>query len=239
MGTGTVGADPITIASGSLTVPGLAPSIGNSITYGGLGLTDRIALGSNFTTGILYYSFAFKITDLGGLNTSGGFMAGFNSATGSSTTQPTIVGTRLITKVNGLGFQVGLDKSSGTAGNFVFATPVFNLGDTVFVVGSYTFNSGSTTDDEARLWVNPDMSTFGLATPPPETLFSLTTNDLTQIASFLFRQGSSTAVPGAVIADELRVDTTWAGVTVPESSGILCLALAGGGLIARRRRLRS
>jgi hypothetical protein len=119
MGTsGASGSDPITIASGSLSVPGLAPSTGNSITYGGLGLTDRIPLGQTITSGTLYYSFAFKITDLGGLTATGGFMAGFNNSTGTVTNQPTAIATRVVTKLNGTGFQVGVDKTLGQGGIF-------------------------------------------------------------------------------------------------------------------------
>jgi hypothetical protein len=245
MGTGgSGGTDPITIASGSLSVAGLAPSNGNSITYGGLGLTNRIPLGQTFTSGTLYYSFAFKVLDLGTLDTLGGFLAGFNNATGNVSNQPTQIGGRVVTRLNGAGFQVGVDKSSGMPASFVVDPRVFNVGDTIFVVGSYTFNSGSSTDDEARLWINPDPSTFGLPIAPGTFLSSTAGTDVggattQQIQSFLFRQGNASAVPGALVADELRVDMTWAGVTVPEPSSILCLALAGGGLIARRRRLRS
>jgi hypothetical protein len=115
MGTsgGVSGTDPITIASGSLTVSGLPPSIGNSVTYGGLGLTNRIPLGLTITTGTVYYSFAFQVTDLGGLTANGGFMAGFNNATGNVGNQPTAIATRVVTRLSGSGFQVGLDKSSG------------------------------------------------------------------------------------------------------------------------------
>jgi len=238
MGTnGASGSDPITIASGSLSgVAGLAPAVGNSITFGGLGLTDRIPIGQPpLTAGTLYYSFVFKVTDLGALTTTGGFMAGFNNSTGTATTQPTAIATRLVTKLNGSGFQVGLDKSSGTGANFVFADTVFNLGDTIFVVGSYTFNSGSTTDDESRLWINPSPSTFGQESAPSGFLSSVATNDFTAIASFLFRQGNASAVPGVVVADELRVDTIWAGVTVPEPSTVPWLAAAGISFLTRRR----
>jgi hypothetical protein len=238
MGTGgTGGTDPITIASGSLSgVAGLAPASGNSITFGGLGLTNRIPLGAAFTTGSLYYSFAFKVTDLGGLNATGGFMAGFNNSTGSVANQPTLIAARLVTRVSGTGFQVGVDKSSGQGASFVFADTIFNLDETIFVVGSYTFNSGSTTDDEARLWVNPSPSTFGLESAPAGFLSSVATNDLTPLASFLFRQGNAAAVPGVVVADELRIDTTWAGVTAPEPSGIALLTIAGIGVLTRRIR---
>jgi hypothetical protein len=235
---GAGGTDIIGIASGSLTAPGLPASLGNSIAYGGLGLTDRIALGTSISTGTVYYSFLFSVTDLGTLNATGGFLAGFNTATGTQTNQPGTVGARLLTRLSGSGYNIGIEKNSGTAANFIFDNTVRNVGDTVFVVGSYTFNTGSSTDDGCALWINPDPSTFGLASAPAPTLTGMVVgNDLSPtIVSFLFRQGNASAVPGNVVADELRVDTTWAGVTVPEPSAIALLAIAGGGWLLRRRR---
>ena len=237
MGTnGVSGTDPITIAAGSLTVPGLAPPLGNSITFGGLGLTDRISIGTPINSGTTYYSFAFSVTDLGGLNTSGGFLAGFNSATGTAAGQPTAIGTRVLTRASGSGFQVGLEKNSGMGANFVFDPEVFDIGETIFVVGSYTFVAG-TTNDVSELWINPDPLTFESALAPPPTLTApLAGGDLTQIASFLFRQGNAATVPGVVVADEIRVDSSWAGVTpVPEPGSAALLALGAAGLVARRK----
>jgi hypothetical protein len=240
MGTnGASGSDPITVASGNLSIAGLASSSGNSITYGGLGLTNRIPLGVDITSGTLFYSFALKVTDLGALTTDGGFMAGFNNAVVSSATQPSAIYTRVVTHLSGTtSFQIGVEKSSGQVGNFQFAPQIFNLGDTIFLVGSYTFNTGTTSDDESRLWVNPDPASFGGPTEPAGALVSMATADGTTLRSFLFRQGNASAVPGAVVADELRVDTTWAGVTpvVPEPSGVLLLSLVGGGVLLLRRR---
>jgi len=239
---GAGGSDPIVIASGSLTVPGLAAPGGNSITFGGLGLTDRLSIGTAISSGTIYYSFAFKVQDVTGLTATGGFFAGFNNSVGTQTGQPTIIGARVLTRLSGSGYNIGISKNSSALADFSFDTTLRNVGDTIFVVGSYTFNTGTALDDLAQLWINPNPSTFGSASAPLPDLSAPTgaasgNPDLGSIASFLFRQGNATAVPPIVIADELRVDTTWAGVTpVPEPSAAITALLAGAGLLSRRRR---
>ncbi len=208
------------ITNGSLSYPGLAPSIGNSVQFGGLGGTNGLAarfpLPSLFTSGTLYFSFLTKITDITALSTSGIFWAAFNNSSGSQLSVPTAVATRVVTKTNaGGGFLMGLDKSSGTPASFVFATNVFSLGDTILVVGSYTFNTGGGSDDVSQLWINPDSSSFGAATPPTVNMLSSSTGgDLnsSQIGSFcLFERNA--AQPHGIVVDELIISTNWADVT--------------------------
>src|SRR5204862_5987626 len=98
----------------------------------------------NFNVGTVFYSLGFKVTDLGQLSTSGGFMAAFNDSTGSQGSIPSIVAACLQTRKDGSGFDVGIKKAS--AGS-VFDTTPHALNETVFVVASYTFLTGATNDD--------------------------------------------------------------------------------------------
>ena len=124
---------------------------------------------------------------LGALNSTGGFFASFNNSIGFQTGTPTAIGAAVHTRASGNGFQVGLIKAA--SGTSVFDTSkVYTTNDTVFVVGSYTINTSSTSDDQAKLWINPDPATFGATSPPPATLTTATGNDISanQIASFVF-----------------------------------------------------
>ena len=233
---GPSGANTV-IAAGNLTVPGLAASTGNSISFGvSTGPCDRFGFPNNFTSGTVYYSFAFRVDDLGSLNTSGGFFAAFNNSTGPQSGNPTSVGACTQTRLSGSGFNVGL--KGATAGS-VFDTNVYSVGQTVFAVGSYTFNSGSTTDDVANLWINPDRSSFGSASQPAPTLTTTTGGDISSgtIASFVFfrRNNSNTGLePAAMTADELRIGTNWASVTPPQVISFipsLTAALTSGNVI--------
>lgn len=203
--------DDTYVVPGSLSVSGLAPALGNSITNGGAGAAVRIALPSAITSGSLYYSFALRVDDVGAAFTSiTSFIASFID--GAST-----YGARLMPRrVDDDTYNLGVTKVSASA--VVWAPDNFVDGQTLFIVGRYTFNSGSTTDDAVDLWINPSPGTFGAGSPPAPTLTAaLTGTDLTSIAQFTFRQNTAGNTPAAMTFDELRIGFSWAEVTpVPE-----------------------
>jgi len=208
--------------------------------HGGTGKTDRLSWGSGVTSGSVYYSVAFKITDLTNTPTSGSFIVGLNNSSGTSGSQPTTILARLVVKqIDSSHYQIGMDRSSGTASNFVFDGINRNLNDVQYVVAAWDIVTGSN-NDVARMWVNPSSSDFGAGADPTPTM--TITNPGTQadanIASVLFKQSatSSVIVPAGVVADELRVGTTWADVTPPIPEPALFGALALVGLTMLRRR---
>ncbi|HZV34943.1 MAG TPA: hypothetical protein VFB72_10255, partial [Verrucomicrobiae bacterium] len=151
-----------------------------------------------------------------GLSSSGVFWAGFNNTSGSQTTTPTTIATRVYTRAAGGGYNLGLSKSTSTAADFVWDNTVHSANETIFLVGGYTFNTASTNDDVASLWINPAAATFGNAFAPAPTLTSSVGGDVNSgvIASFvLFNRSASEPAKG--IFDELRIGTSWASVTPP------------------------
>ncbi len=210
--------------------------------FGGSGNNARINLsvgGGGIATGTVYFSFAMKLTDLTGLTTSGGYFFGFNNSQGSQSTTPGTVVTRVETRSAGAGqYNIGLQEGSqGTLGNLAWGSQTFTTSDTVFIVGSYTFNP-SAGDDVSQLWINPSSTTFGAASPPTSTLTSSGGTDIARIASaVLYDRGSGEANGG--LMDDLRFGTNWSDVTpalavVPEPSTIALGGLGLAGLCARR-----
>jgi hypothetical protein len=235
--------------SGGLSAPtGLPGSTGGMATFGGAGRSDRIFLGTNRTSGSVFYSLLLNVSDLTGTGSTGGTFFGFNNTAQTSlnhdtAAQPSAISGRLIIKaIDASTYQVGASKASGTAADFVF-TPIgapFNINtDTVFIVGRYTFNTGTTTDDTFDLWVNPSAATFADdALMPAPTMTATGGGDGGQIATIVLRQFTA-VVPAGIKVDEIRVDTKWAHVTsnlVPEPSSLVLLAAVAPILRTRRRR---
>jgi hypothetical protein len=126
-------------------------------------------------------------------------------------------------------FALGTSKASTVASDCVWDPITRSVGDTLFVVGSYTLNSGSSSDDVSQMWINPSSSTFGDPSAPAYTLQATTGGDITSgwIASFVLENRDAKESSG--IMDELRFGT-WADVTaVPEPSTVV---LAGFGALA-------
>ncbi|HEY4417445.1 MAG TPA: PEP-CTERM sorting domain-containing protein [Verrucomicrobiae bacterium] len=239
IGTGT--SPQPTIGSGDLSVSGLASSGGGqSVLFGGNGDSARLNLtagAGGITSGSVYFSFALKLTDLTGLTTAGTYWAGFNNSQGSATTAPGTIVTRVMTRKTTGGYNIGLQEgSSGSTFNTAWGSTVFTTSDTLFLVGSYTFNP-ATGDDISQLWIDPNASTFGDASAPTADLSSSGGVDIARIASFLIFDRSA-AEPAGGQLDDLRVGLDWADVTpaaTPEPSTMALGALALGGFYLLRR----
>jgi PEP-CTERM motif len=239
--------DRVQVVSGNLDVAGMPASVGNSVTLGGAGRTDRIFLGTNRSSGSVYYSLMMKVSDLTGTGATGASVVGFNNTAQSAANhdtaaQPSAISGRLLVKaIDASTYQIGVSKASGTAADFEYEavpTPLSINTDTVFVVGRYTFNPAAG-DDVFDLWINPSSATFADdSLMPAPTLTTAKGADGGQIATFILRQFTA-VIPAGVQYDELRVDTRWAHVTsnlVPEPGSFAMLAIAAAAATAIRRR---
>lgn len=250
-GAATANTDPPGIGSGSLSYAdvaapgyaGLLPPVGNSVLFNTtqLGAARIQVVSSSPTSGTYYYSGLLKVTALGGLNNVNGlFFASFNSAAGAGglpSTGSALM--RLRSDPNdGTKFNVGVAKTTSTAAGVVqFSSTGYDVGTTLFVVAAYEFVTGGTQNDVAYMWINPDVSTFGTATPPSPTLTSAPSgiNDL-NLLSVALRNVNTVGNP-TILFDELRVGTSWADVTpIPEPTTAALLVFAAGLLLARERR---
>ncbi|HEX8524995.1 MAG TPA: autotransporter-associated beta strand repeat-containing protein [Tepidisphaeraceae bacterium] len=226
----------VQIVGGNLTptfVSGLQPATGNMTQFNANSVASRSArlaiAPTAVTSGTVYYSLRFKITDSTNMQVGGAgtYFAGLNDSVGTQTSNPSVVGARLHVRLNADQtnfpgqFQVGIKSASGNAvagANYDYAPANFTSGangDTVFVVGAYRINPG-TGIDENLLWVNPSASLLGAGIAPApvvDVLNDQSSNDFNP-SSFILRQGNL-LIPTGMQVDEVRVDTSWAGVTAP------------------------
>jgi autotransporter-associated beta strand protein len=215
-----VGAVGEIVTTASLTSPaGVPVPVGNELSVTNIlsgNPTNRLALDQNYTAAgglTLYFSMLLNVTDLtNSNNTTGGFFFSFNN-TGNSAqgNDPTVMPGRLQVRIDpndGTKYNLGYFGQSGaTAGSSAWATNQLDTNVTQFIAGS--INLGTR---EHKLWINPDPSTFSLATAPAATssLADGGTWSGNNIQSLLIRQ--TAALPN-LIMDELRVGSAWADVT--------------------------
>jgi hypothetical protein len=214
---GGTGANDLNVAGGSLAYPGLAASVGNSVTNGGAGLGVRRLFGTLVNSGALYFSALFRINDLGY-----GSWNGAASQVGAFADTNATSNFRLAVMVKSNspgGYVIGVQKG-GTGVTPTFDTTEFRANQTVFLVGRYDFGPSPNT---VSLWINPDPATFGAGSPPAGFISASTGTDGFVIDRFNLRQNTATSVPAAMQWDELRVGYTWADVTPPSGSTTVLL----------------
>jgi len=161
--------------------------------------------------GQYWYSLAFKVTDLGSLNTNGDFIAAF-----SSTNQTSEYGGLLYLRKDPLGtpngYNIGVSKDASAAVDIAWSSTVCLTGQTNFVVCRYH----TTGPEDTLLWINPDPSTYGAAVgsePPPTLTASSGLNLLAKVGQIVLHQASANPGLGSIIVDEIRVEGQWANVT--------------------------
>jgi len=185
---------------GGLTYPGLAngSQTGNHIAFQGSGQESKIEF-TPVTSGTVYTSFIFQITDLSAITdlNDGGYFAALANSDSSYDLRFWV---HPDTDPVGTTFDISI---TATTFNPTFAGS-YNINESILIVMSYTPGTG-----EIKGWVNPTM--LGGAEPTPD--FSETDTDVENTMDrFVLRQDSNGETP-SILFDELRIGTSFAEVT--------------------------
>ncbi len=196
---------PIMVVSPSLSYTGYALSnIGNAAMADSGGYEDVNRTFTQQTAGSIYVSFMLKITTA---RTTGDYFFHIGQTTLGSTFR-----LKVFAKANDAStYFLGLAKGNNVA-TATFSTTPFNYNTTYLVVGKYTFNSGTTTDDVVSIYAftAPNLPLTEPATPLVGPLTDATT-DLTDAGTIALRQGTAGARPSFII-DGIRVATSWSNI---------------------------
>ena len=199
------------IFAGSLSYPGLPPSVGNKVQLdnnngaatGANAARLYIGERDNINYPTLYYSFVTTIPSSTNTNQNGAFFAGFDNLTAAAS-YTTFAG--LFVRQNAVDTtDVDLGISTSGSANRVWTSALPN--DTpLFVVGSFTFGGSSTLD----VFVDPTAIPF--AEPGAHQVVSggTDTSAVTAVTNFYLR--GNLGEPDAIEVDELRIGTSWTDV---------------------------
>ncbi len=208
---------PIISSTNALSYPGLQADPGNPPRgIWGASAAGRTA-GAQFTTqnsGTVYLSFLFEPVTL---PTADRPIMGLNGNT-SGTPSPNSGPSVWISPTGQLKIAIG--NSSAPLTN---TTPPLTLGSTYLIVMSYTF-----TGNLEQLWVSPTSLGNNGSIPAPVISSTNATVIPTQVAQVDLYSGSGIA-PSFNVFDEIRVDTSWAGVTPASPSPGTVYNVTGGG----------
>ena len=250
-----------TNTAGSLSYPGLQTATGdNSVLFNGAGAFGTAArnLSQLYNIGngpTLYYSLTLQVTTISGNDwggsgnwVNGAFMLGFDGKLKNGTpgfalgeaAAPLLIRTGNPSNVGGTadtfqGYQLGVGVTAIPTQRIFDAAHVYDPGDTLFLVLSYTFNAGAN-NDIAKLYVNPIPGSIESANVPVATATGFLEVTNNQIQSFFL--GNNSMEPNGTQIDDLRVGTTWQDVTpasVPEPSRAMVIGLGALGLMLIRR----
>ena len=189
--------DSIFIADGNLSYPGLEASMGNSVSLESDGAEAELLFNA-VTTGKVYSSFIFKVTDMANW-TTGGYFVFLGSFQSRLNIQP--IGNQFgigVAKANSLDNVIWLLDGSDSV--------KFDLNSEIFVVMNYDVEAGT-----SEVWVNPDAADFEIETAPASDLL-LPDANIAEVGKFVIRQDSESETP-TIVLDEVRVGLDWATVT--------------------------
>lgn len=206
------GTNAITVTAPGLTYAGHAGSgVGNAVTMTTSGEDDNKTFTST-GSGDVYFSF---LVNLSAATATGDYFVGLLQSA-------TIFPYRVYAKTDGAtGYFFGVSKANGA---IVYETNSRTFGTTYFIVGKYTFNTATTTDDVLNLWVNPALGGTETAATIPNV--TGTSTDATSISAVYLRQGGA-ATSSTQQVDAMLAGTTWAQVT---PSGAAVPTLSAGAL---------
>jgi hypothetical protein len=237
-----------------ITSPGAVVDTSTTANQSYTRTTDATAIGSAVAS--RWFSFLIRIDTLAhttaaysGSGTGADIVrAGFTSGNSVASNGASLVGMVIRSTGSGTSEIVARLGATQEAGGQGLALPTF--GSTAMVVGKYSFDPATGTNDFLELWLNPDASLLGganltsgsTAAGYTSIAGSVTSLDIIGATKFVFNAtGASAGNPFTGAFDEINIGDTFAEVSptaIPEPSTFAALlgvgALAGACL--RRRR---
>ena len=208
---------PIMVNDNALTYPDYVNSgLGKSVTLNGSGEDDNRAFDS-VSSGSIYASFMVNVESA---TTSGVYFFHF----GPENTTSSFFGKVYVQSDIDNNLAFGVAKNFNSEAQYTAFS--YSLNTTYLIVVKYTFNTGSTIDDEVKLWIDPVLD--GIE-PPSDLTQTDGATDPISLGMFALRQGSS----GPVLTfGGLRVADSWVPEAGATTFALSVNVLAGWNLVS-------
>lgn len=196
--------DPYIIDSPSWTLPaGLPAATGQALEFTGSGEDPTITIPDQGTSGVIYSSFVFRVTEQAGTTVgSAGYFYSF-AKTASSGTSFNYTSNVYINKVDDNNFKLAIRENNNTTG--IVYSGNFAINTDIFVVIKYDIDNAT-----SYMWLNP---TIGPSEPTPhfDTAYDTSTAQRTNLNRIRINLDANANVP-TIQLDEIRIANTWTEV---------------------------
>ena len=203
------GTNPIQVIDTALTYTGYINSgLGKSVSMTSSGEDDNRAF-NGVTSGSVYASFMAKFTSA---QTNGDYFLHM----GPENTTSLFYAKVFVKKNAGDSLAFGVAKRNNS--DVVYTPFSYSLNTTYLIVVKYTYNTGTITDDEVRLWINPVLNGIEPAADLTQTDAG---TDALSLGMFALRQGSLSNASQQLLGG-MRIATTW----IPQSTNTFQLSVS-------------
>ena len=206
---GGTSSDPLITATPTWSLPtNLTAATGQALQLVGGSDDPVLYIPNQGSTGTIYSSFVFRVTDQTATSTgtsNAGFFYSFGKVASSNTAFNYVSAVYINKTGTGTTFNLGIAETNST-GVITYSSASYNVNTDYFVVISYDIANST-----SYMWINPVTN----GTQPVETVNTSTdtsTSQRTDIVVVRISKESNAKTPNITL-DEVRVGNTWASVT--------------------------
>lgn len=197
--------DPYIVESPNWNLPANLPmATGGALEFVGSGDDPILTIPDQDTSGVIYSSFMFNVTDLTNVTVSNPIYFYSFAKIASNLTSLNYTSCVYIRKVSESAYELGISENNNTT-NAVWSTTQFELNTSYFIVISYDITNAT-----SYMWINPVIN--GTQPSTPLVTNETATSKRTNLSMVRLNLDSNARTPKSQM-DELRIGNTWTSVT--------------------------
>ncbi|MGB4959820.1 MAG: T9SS type A sorting domain-containing protein, partial [Saprospiraceae bacterium] len=190
----------------------LRAATGNALEFIGSGDDPILTIPDQDTTGLVYSSFMFRVTDQTAVTVNNPIYFYSFAKIASNGTSLNYTSCVYIRKVTETTFDLGISENNNTT-NAVWSSTPLNMNDDYFIVISYDIDNAT-----SYMWINPVIT--GTQPTTPLVTNETATSKRTNLTMVRLNLDSNARTPKSQM-DEIRIGKTWASVAPQSTSSVV------------------